>query len=92
MFKFFNVVKNKSIFTPEESFDYYKYYSKTERVEIEKLFKRVFTSGDGKNALAYLQFLTCQRAQNFNSTIEQMYFYEGQRSLIVNIIRLISKN
>ena len=92
MFKFFKVSKNNSIFTPEESFNYYKHYSKTERVEIEKLFKRVFTSGDGKSALAYLQFLTCQKSQNFNSTKEQMCFYEGQRSLVVNIIRLISKN
>ena len=90
MFNLFK--KNKTIFTPVEGFDYYHYFSKAERIEVEKLFKRVFLSTEGKKALAYLQFITCQKSQNHNTTKEQLVFYEGQKSLVTNIIRLISNN
>ncbi|MEM6781024.1 MAG: hypothetical protein AAF569_04090 [Pseudomonadota bacterium] len=65
--------------------------SKLEQRDMEKVFARVFSSDDGKKALAYLQMITFQRALNGNAPDEQLRYMEGQRSLVATILRLIDR-
>ncbi len=76
-----DVLKNKSYIT---------YFSRIDKAESEKILKRVFTTAEGEKALAYLQFITLQKAHSFNTSKEQLYFIEGQRALITNLLRIIS--
>ena len=63
--------------------------SKYDQKDIERLFARIFMSEEGQKALAYLQHITFYR--QFSATIsdEQLRHIEGQRSLVLNILRLI---
>ncbi len=65
--------------------------SKTEQREIERIFARLFSSEDGKRALAYLQLMTFNRAGSGNSSDMQLRHMEGQRSLMASILRLIDR-
>ena len=65
--------------------------SKLEQREIERSFARVFSTEDGKRVLAWLQVITFQKAQNVNSSDEQLRYTEGQRYLVASILRLIDR-
>ena len=67
------------------------FVTKIEQREIEKLFTRLFSTEDGKKALAYLQTITFHRALNINSTDAQLRYTEGQRALVATIMRLIDR-
>lgn len=65
--------------------------SRLEQREIERCFARLFSTEDGKKALAWLQVITFQKAQGINSTDDQLRYAEGQRSLMASILRLIDR-
>lgn len=75
----------------EQSMAYSSAVSKLEQREIEKIFARLFSTDDGKKALAYLQVITFQRALNGSASDEQLRYTEGQRSLVATILRLIDR-
>lgn len=64
---------------------------KTEQKEMERIFARLFSSEDGKRALAYLQMLTFHRALGPTSSDTELWFLEGQRALMATILRLIDR-
>ena len=68
---------------------YATYFSKSDRHEIEKTFARVFSTEEGKKALAYLQYITCERALPADVDQQVLRYTEGQRALIGNILRMI---
>lgn len=82
--------KNKgysaSIEQMESELSYTAHVSKAEKKDIECIFARLFSSEDGKKALAYLQYITFWRSVGVTASNEQLRYIEGQRSLI-NIIR-----
>lgn len=59
--------------------------------EIEKCFARLFSTDDGRRALAYLQTVTFQRALGPASTDQQLRYAEGQRAMVATILRLIDR-
>lgn len=59
--------------------------------EIEKCFARLFSTDDGKRALAYLQAITFQRALSPASSDQQLRYAEGQRAMVAAILRLIDR-
>ena len=80
--------------TLEEIEDHVAYQmatARSEQKEIERLFARLFSTDDGKKALAYLQVITFQRAQGASAPDEQLRYMEGQRSLMASILRLIDR-
>ena len=65
--------------------------SKLEQREIEHCFARLFSTDDGKKALAWLQVMTFHKVQGITSTDEHLRYAEGQRSLVASILRLIDR-
>ena len=74
-----------------ESVSYTSHVSKLEQREIEKTFARVFSTEEGKKALAWLQVMTFHRAAGAGSTEEQLRYMEGQRGLVASILRMIDR-
>ncbi len=70
---------------------YTAHISKLEQKEIERIFTRLFSTEDGKKALAWLQVMTFHRAQGGATPDEQIRFTEGQRALVANIMRMIDR-
>ena len=58
---------------------------------VEKCFARLFSSEDGKMALAHLQTITFHRALGPASPDEQLRHLEGQRAIVATILRLIDR-
>ncbi len=73
-----------------ENIENARYFSKADRSDIEKILKRVFLTEDGKKALAYLQFLSTYKTLNYNASKQHLYYNEGQRAFVANIIKIIS--
>lgn len=65
--------------------------SKVEQREMEKIFARMFSSDEGKKALAYLQMITFCRALGPNSSDTELRHLEGQRAMVATILRLIDR-
>lgn len=63
----------------------------TEQKDMERVFARLFSSDDGKKALAYLQVMTFQRALSPNSADAELRYLEGQRAMVGTILRLIDR-
>ena len=70
---------------------YTTHISRLEQKEIERIFTRLFSSEDGKKALAWLQVMTFHRAQGGATPDEQIRFTEGQRALVASIMRMIDR-
>lgn len=64
---------------------------RAEKKDIEKCFARLFSSDDGRKALAYLQHMTFQRALSSSSSEAQLRYLEGQRALMASILRLVDR-
>ncbi len=62
-----------------------------EQKEMERVFARLFSSEDGKKALAYLQVMTFQRALGPSSSDTELRYLEGQRAMVGTILRLIDR-
>ncbi len=90
MFKFLSKLKLVQTDDVLRNKFYITYFSKIDKAESEKILKRVFNTAEGEKALAYLQFITLQKAHSYLATKEQLYFIEGQRALITNILRITS--
>jgi len=91
MFRLFNKVQQVSLFQYSTDIEAIKFFSKSEKQEIEKLMKRVFNTEDGRKALAYLNFLSTYKTYNYNASKQQLYFIEGQRAFVANIQRIITQ-
>lgn len=59
--------------------------------EVEKTFARLFSSDDGKKALAYLQRATYQRVMSADASDAQLRYLEGQRALVGGMMRLAQR-
>lgn len=70
---------------------YTSHVSKLEQRDIEHCFARLFSTEDGKKALAWLQVMTFHRAAGMSGTDEQLRYMEGQRGLVVSILRMIDR-
>ncbi len=64
---------------------------RAEKKDIEKCFARLFSSDDGRKALAYLQHMTFHRALSSSSSEAQLRYLEGQRALMASIMRLVDR-
>ena len=62
-----------------------------EQKYIEQVFARLFSSEDGKRALAYLQMIGFQRALGPQSSDQELRYLEGQRAMVAAILRLIDR-
>jgi len=91
MFNFRLFLQKVRLVQIKDQFDYSVYFSKTDQKSIEKSFAKVFASEDGKKVLAYLQHITFNRAHSPDTDYKNLYFYEGQRALVGNILRLINQ-
>lgn len=58
---------------------------------VEKSFARLFASEDGQRVLSYLQFSTLQKALSHSASDEQLRYVEGQRALLLTILKLIER-
>lgn len=58
---------------------------------MESLFARLFSTEDGQRALAYLQSITFMRAAAADADEAYLRHCEGQRALLVTIMRLIAR-
>lgn len=74
-----------------EDMAYTTFVSKMEKSDIEKCFARLFSTEDGKKAIAWLQIITFHRAANGLASDELLRHMEGQRSLLAIILRLIDR-
>ena len=88
MFSCKSLIKKITLKSIEEDADYISFVGKKERQDIEKLFKRLFSSEDGRQAIAYLQSITFYRAHAPDIDRRALYYYEGQRALMATILRL----
>ncbi len=59
--------------------------------DMAKIAARIFASDDGKALLQYLQITIFQRALSPDAPDTQLRYYEGQRAMLANLIRLIEK-
>lgn len=75
----------------ENDMEFITRISDFDQKDIERVFVRLFSTDDGKKALAYLQATILQRALNANSSDEQLRYSEGQRAVIGTILRLIER-
>ncbi len=57
---------------------------------IEKAFARLFSTEDGRRVLAHLQGMALMRAYGNDATDAQLRHAEGQRALVINVMRLIA--
>jgi hypothetical protein len=64
---------------------------KIEQRDMEKLFARLFSSDDGRKALAYLQVISFHRALGAASSDAELRYLEGQRAMVGTILRLIDR-
>ncbi len=65
--------------------------SKIDQKNIKRVFARVFSSEDGKKALAYLQYITFNRNYGAEVSNDQLRYAEGQRSMVHTILRFIEQ-
>ena len=65
--------------------------SKIDQKNMKHVLARVFSSSDGKKALAYLQYLTLYRNLGAEASHESLRFHEGQRALLSTILRMIEQ-
>lgn len=65
--------------------------SRLEMGSLEKIFARLFSSEDGRKALAYLQTITFMQAAAIDSPADNLRYIEGQRALMIKILRLIER-
>lgn len=70
---------------------YEELLTKSDQKTIERLFARLFTTEDGKKALAYLQNITFKRALGPDTSEYQLRYLEGQRSLVATILKIIER-
>lgn len=82
---------NITLAEAEEGLVYTSHLARLEQKEIEKIFTRVFSTEDGRKALAWLQVMTFHRAQGGATPDEQIRFTEGQRALVATIMRLVER-
>jgi hypothetical protein len=75
----------------EQDMAYTNHVSRLEQREIERCFARLFSSEDGKKALAWLQVITFQKAQGPSAPEDHLRYTEGQRGLVAQILRLIDR-
>lgn len=64
---------------------------KLEQQNMERVFARLFSSDDGRKALAYLQMITFHRALAPTSSDMELRYAEGQRAMVATILRLIDR-
>ncbi len=62
-----------------------------EQKDMERLFVRLFSTDEGKKALAYLQYITFQRVLTSEVSNENLRYMEGQRALLASILRIIDR-
>lgn len=79
------------MFNFKENADYAAKVSRYSQKDIERLFARTFSSEEGKNILAYLQYTTFNRALGVNASDAQLRYSEGQRAVVATILRLIER-
>lgn len=64
---------------------------KIEQRDMERVFARLFSSDDGRKALAYLQVMSFHRALGAHSSDAELRYLEGQRAMVGTILRLIDR-
>jgi hypothetical protein len=79
------------MFNFKDRAEYITHVSKLEVKEIERIFVQIFSTAEGKKALAYLQYITFNRALGVNASDAQLRYAEGERSLVSKILRLIDR-
>ena len=67
------------------------YLSKIDQQNIKRVFTRVFSSDDGKKALAYLQYITFHRNLGAGASNDQLRHIDGQRSLVATILNFVEQ-
>ena len=67
------------------------YFSRAQQTDIKRLFARVFSSGEGKKVLDYLQYITLYRPLSADVSDDHLRFREGQRALVANILQMIER-
>ena len=65
--------------------------SKIDQKNMKRVFARVFSTDDGKKALAYLQYMTFYRQLGTGVTNDDLRHAEGQRSIISTILRFVDQ-
>ena len=65
--------------------------SRLEAPEIERIFARLFSTDDGQKALHHLSGMTLLRSAGLEASNEALRFFEGQRSMVTTILRLIER-
>ena len=70
---------------------YIAHVSRLETKDIERIFAQLFSTEEGKKALAYLQYITFNRALGVTASDDQLRYAEGERSLVSKILRLIDR-
>lgn len=61
-----------------------------DEADIRKIFLRCFSTRDGKAVLAFLRRQTVERSLGAGARSEELFFLEGQRSLVKHVERLAS--
>jgi|GEM_PF-3904013 len=91
MFRLFKKIQQVYLLQYSRDIESIKFFSNSEKQEIEKLMKRVFNTEDGQKILAYLNFLSTYKTYNYNAPEQQLYFTEGQRTFVANIQKIITQ-
>lgn len=65
--------------------------SKIDQKNMRRVFARLFSTDDGKKALAYLQYMTFYRNLGANVSDDQLRHAEGGRSLVSTILRFVEQ-
>ena len=79
------------MFKAKDNMQYTAHISKLEAKDMERIFAQIFSTEDGKKALAYLQYITFNRVLGVTASDEQLRYAEGERSLVSKILRLIDR-
>jgi len=90
MFRSLKIIPNIIIQKYLDDIRMMSYFTQIEKDNIEKLIKRVFNTDDGKKVLAYMQYLSTYKTFNHNVSQQQLYFTEGQRAFVANIVKIVS--
>ncbi len=75
----------------DETMAYTTHVSKYEQRDVERIFARLFSSDDGRRALAWLQVMTFHRAAGIETSDNHLRYMEGQRALVASILRMIDR-
>ena len=91
MFNLKNKPITRLISEAQKGMMYSTQVSRIEQKDMARVFARLFSTEDGRKALAYLQVMTFQRALGAAAPDEQLRYMEGQRAMVATILRLIDR-